>query len=62
MTVHGAGGNQMSTRRRRGYTIRYVGDDVTYDPRIGVSEPLLCDALATGDRLDSQQYPIIIGG
>jgi ectoine hydroxylase-related dioxygenase (phytanoyl-CoA dioxygenase family) len=60
MTVHGAGGNQHQRRPRRGYTIRYVGDDVTYDGRIGVSEPLLCDTLRDGEPLDSERYPVII--
>jgi hypothetical protein len=37
-----------------------VGDDVTYDGRIGVSEPLLCDTLRDGEPLDSERYPVII--
>ena len=28
MTVHGAGGNSLASRRSRGYTLRYTGDDV----------------------------------
>ncbi|MFT5419118.1 MAG: ectoine hydroxylase-related dioxygenase (phytanoyl-CoA dioxygenase family), partial [Gammaproteobacteria bacterium] len=60
MTVHGAGGNELYGQRRRGYTIRYVGDDVSYDPRLGVSEPLLCDLLNPGDPLDSERYPVIL--
>lgn len=60
MTVHGAGGNQLHDRRRRGYTVRYTGDDVTYEPRVGTSLPLHCDALNTGDSLDCDQYPLVI--
>jgi ectoine hydroxylase-related dioxygenase (phytanoyl-CoA dioxygenase family) len=60
MTVHGAGGNTASDRARRGYTVRYIGEDVTYDPRIGVSEPLLCDALIAGGPMDCAQYPVVI--
>jgi ectoine hydroxylase-related dioxygenase (phytanoyl-CoA dioxygenase family) len=60
MTVHGAGGNVLSTRRRRGYTVRYTGDDVVYDMRKGLSKPLLSDALKSGDPLDSDRYPVII--
>jgi ectoine hydroxylase-related dioxygenase (phytanoyl-CoA dioxygenase family) len=66
MTVHGAAGNATTDRRRRGYTVRYCGDDVTYDPRTGVSTPLLVDDLAAGDPLGGHQYPAIadppIGG
>ncbi|MEM7220676.1 MAG: phytanoyl-CoA dioxygenase family protein [Pseudomonadota bacterium] len=62
MTVHGAGGNSSGERMRRGYTVRYVGDDVRYDPRIGVSQPLLCETLAAGDVLDSPRYPVVLGG
>lgn len=61
MTVHGAGGNRLHDRRRRGYTVRYTGDDVTYDARIGTSKPLHCDALNDGDPMDCDQYPLIIG-
>jgi ectoine hydroxylase-related dioxygenase (phytanoyl-CoA dioxygenase family) len=60
MTVHGAGGNELHDQRRRGYTVRYVGDDVTYDPRIGTSEPLLFNQLKSGDPLDSERYPVLI--
>lgn len=60
MTVHGAGGNSTSSRRRRGYTVRYTGDDVVYDVRKGLSKPLLCDELRPGDPLDSDRYPIVV--
>ena len=59
MTVHGAGGNTSSERRRRGYTVRYTGDNVVYDIRKGLSEPLLCDDLTPGGPLDSDRYPVI---
>lgn len=57
MTVHGSPGNLSSDTRRRGYTVRYVGDDVTYDARPGVSQPLLNSDLVNGQVLDSAQYP-----
>ena len=60
MTVHGAGGNTLNNRRRRGYTIRYVGDDVTYDLRPGLSQPLVYDKLVPGQPLDSDRYPVLI--
>ncbi|MFT7474757.1 MAG: ectoine hydroxylase-related dioxygenase (phytanoyl-CoA dioxygenase family) [Verrucomicrobiales bacterium] len=59
MTVHGSAGNTAPDRRRRGYTVRYCGDDVRYEPRIGVSVPLLTDSLVDGDRLDSAEFPLI---
>jgi len=60
MTVHGAGGNAGPGRRRRGYTVRYTGDDVTYDERLGTSIPLRCEQLRDGDPLDCGQFPLII--
>jgi hypothetical protein len=39
--------------------VRYCGDDVCYDPRVGVSKPLLNDALQAGDRLDSDLFPLL---
>ena len=59
MTVHGAGGNSGETRSRRGYTVRYTGDDVRYDLRVGVAKPLVTDELSNGDVLDSPRYPIV---
>ncbi len=61
MTLHGAGGNQSHDRRRRGYTVRYTGDDATYDPRTGTSQPLHCEELKEGDPMDSSLYPLILG-
>jgi hypothetical protein len=59
MTVHGASGNSSTDRRRRGYTVRYVGDDVRYDPRPGASKPLYTDDLNAGDHLDCAQFPLL---
>ena len=59
MTVHGAAGNATNDRRRRGYTARYCGDDVRYDPRVGTSLPVLVDGLRPGDLLDSAQCPLV---
>lgn len=53
LTVHGAGANRMSDRRRRGYTIRYTGDDVVYDTRPGTNIHLHNASLNDGDPLDS---------
>ncbi len=57
MTVHGAGGNLRSDRRRRGYTVRYIGDDIRYDSRPGTNEHLRSDDYEDGDRLTAPLYP-----
>jgi ectoine hydroxylase-related dioxygenase (phytanoyl-CoA dioxygenase family) len=59
MTLHHAGGNSTADRRRRGYTVRYCGDDVRYEPRVGISQPILVDGLQAGDLLDSEQCPVV---
>ncbi len=59
LTVHGAGGNQRHDVRRRGYTVRYTGDDVVYDTRPGPNANLHHPTLADGDALDSDQYPVL---
>ena len=59
MTVHGSSGNSTTNRRRRGYTVRYCGDDVVYEPRPGTAAPVLVDGLSRGDRLDSEQCPLV---
>ncbi len=59
MTVHGSPGNLSVRDRRRGYAVRYTGDDVVYDPRLGVSQPILNPDLSAGDPLDSAQFPVI---
>ncbi|MDH3680070.1 MAG: phytanoyl-CoA dioxygenase family protein [Acidimicrobiia bacterium] len=60
MTVHGAGGNHRSDVRRRGYTIRYTGDDAVYDTRVGTNKNLRSDVHADGDLLDSDRFPVVI--
>ncbi len=60
MTVHGAGGNRDQTLRRRGYTVRYTGEDVRYDPRVGTSKPLHDTTLKTGDKLNGDLFPVLI--
>ncbi len=59
MTVHGAGGNQRDDVRRRGYTVRYSGDDARYDTRVGTNKNLRSEAHADGDHLDSTRYPVV---
>lgn len=59
MTVHGAGGNQREDVRRRGYTVRYCGDDARYDTRVGTNKNLRSETHADGDPLDSTRYPVV---
>lgn len=59
LTVHAAGGNHSRTRRRRGYAVRYTGDDVTYSTRLGVNAGLRAPELNHGDPLDSETYPVL---
>ena len=61
LVLHGAGGNCSETVRRRGYTARYTGDDVTYSTRPGTNKGLRNSLLAEGDPLDSAQYPVVLG-
>jgi len=58
-TVHGAASMTNSTRRRRGYTVRYCGDDVTYDPSFKFLPFLRNPDLVQGDVLDSQLFPVV---
>ncbi len=60
LTVHGAGGNQREDVRRRGYTVRYTGDDAVYDSRPGTNEGLRDAAKQDGDPMDSDSYPRVI--
>ena len=59
MAVHGAGGNQRDDIRRRGYTVRYTGDDAWFDTRPGTSKPLWSPNLKDGDPMDDEMYPLI---
>ena len=42
LPVHAAAGNFSSDTRRRGYAVRYVGDDIVYSDRRGVNAALRC--------------------
>ncbi|EPJ45490.1 MAG: hypothetical protein OFPI_36660 [Osedax symbiont Rs2] len=58
MTVHGAKGNLTTDQRRRGYTVRYTGDDIRYDIRTGLSKPICNSQFQQGDKLGGEQYPL----
>lgn len=57
LTVHGSGGNRRSDLRRRGYTVRYVGDGVVYEPRPGVNPVLKRDGHPSDVPLRQADYP-----
>jgi ectoine hydroxylase-related dioxygenase (phytanoyl-CoA dioxygenase family) len=57
LTVHGAGGN-VTGKRRRGYVIRYTGDDVRYEPRRAFVVPG-SEGLLRGQPLDSAAFPVV---
>ena len=59
MTVHGSGGNHRNDLRRRGYTVRYTGDDAVYDPRPGTNMNLRSETHDDGDPLDSDRFPVV---
>ena len=59
MTLHGSPGNATSDRRRRGYCVRYTGDDVVYAPWPGMVTPLLNDDLVPGQPIDSVHHPVV---
>jgi ectoine hydroxylase-related dioxygenase (phytanoyl-CoA dioxygenase family) len=58
LAVHRAGGN-LSSQRRRGYTVRYTGDDVRYAPRAGIHKMMLVAAKNAGDVLDCDRFPVV---
>jgi len=58
-TVHGAPANR-STRPRRAFSSRWVGDDAVYVERGGKTSPPFPDLkLRPGDPLDAPEFPLI---
>ena len=58
-TLHGARPN-LSTGRRRGFSTRWLGDDVTYAVRPGVTSPPYHDiGLGDGDPLPDDLFPVV---
>ena len=55
-TIHGALSNGDPDRRRAALSIRYLGDDVTWDPRVGTDPIIQADdvTLQPGDPLDGE--------
>lgn len=59
MTVHSAMGNRTSTRRRRGYAVRFAVEGATYEPRDSVTEWLHDDDLKPGAPFAGGRFPVI---
>lgn len=62
MTVHGAPGNRTAKARRRAYSTRWTGDNVTWNPRPGILEvippPTLKEIpLKPGEPIDCEAFP-----
>lgn len=59
LTVHHAPGNSRSDVRRRGYVIRWCGDDATYYPRPNIQPMLRDPEIPSGGPLDSDLFPVV---
>ena len=58
LTLHGAPGNRSSSRRRRAYATRWLGDDARFAARVGeVSPPLQGHGLQPGDPMACALFP-----
>jgi len=67
MSVHGAPTNSSSTLRRRGYSVRWTGDDARWDPRPGILETipgpsLLAMPTHPGSVMDCEAFPVLRPG
>ena len=62
LTVHSAPPNPSSTRRRRAFSSRWLGEDATWAIRSGETSPPFPEMqgrLAHGDPLDVPEFPVI---
>ena len=60
-TLHGARGNQSSSRRRA-FSVRFVGDDARYVTRAGrTSPPFPGHDMVDGQRLREDWFPVVYG-
>jgi ectoine hydroxylase-related dioxygenase (phytanoyl-CoA dioxygenase family) len=61
LTLHGAAGSET---RRRAFSLRVTGDDVTWAPRPHRTSPPFAEldgVLAAGDPLDHALFPVLWG-
>ena len=62
LTVHGAPSNLSATHRRRGFAVRWLGDDTVYASRSGETSPPfpgLEQRLNPGDALVAEEFPLV---
>ncbi len=59
MSVHSAMGNRTSTRRRRGYAIRFAVEGAVYEPRDAVTEWLHDPEMVAGQPFRSALFPVL---
>lgn len=61
LTLHRAGGVE-GTRRRRAFSLRFLGDDITHAPRSWVTSPEfpgLADELPEGAPMEHEMFPLL---
>ena len=58
-TLHAAGGNTTTDRRRRAISVRYCGDDARYFIRRGAPQKPHHSTVINGDLLDSDDCPVV---
>ncbi|MEO7853088.1 MAG: phytanoyl-CoA dioxygenase family protein [Rubrivivax sp.] len=56
-TLHGAPGNSSTTQPRRAYIVRWMGDDVRYNPRPNLQPMLRDPGIESGAALDCELFP-----
>ena len=63
LTLHGAPGNS-TARRRAGYSVRFGGDDTTYDPHPAASKTFKDPGIVPGAPLGGEVFPRLwpVGG
>ena len=59
-TLHAAGPNRSSTRRRRAISVRYCGDDARVRIRAGAPRKPEQADLADGDPLGGAAHPLVV--
>ena len=62
LTLHSAPPNISATKRRRGFSARWLGDDAIYAKRSGVISPPfpgLEDRLQEGDPMEAEEFPVV---
>ena len=59
LTLHHAPGNRTATSARKGYSLRFMGEDVRYKESPGMNRRVFNPQLSEGDPMDSEQYPVV---